>query len=136
MLDTILALAFLIGIAGIVVALIVAVQRGQALGRLNARLEKLEREVARMRRLQEAARIAEEAPEGVAAEESTPELEVLEALPAEPSPPRPPPARHVQGPDADTLEAWIGRQGFGWAAVVLLLFATAFFLKYAFENRW
>jgi uncharacterized membrane protein len=40
------------------------------------------------------------------------------------------------GPDAATLEAWIGRRGLGWVAVVLLLFATAFFLKYAFENRW
>jgi uncharacterized membrane protein len=34
------------------------------------------------------------------------------------------------------VEAWIGRRGLGWAAVVLLLFATAFFLKYAFENDW
>ena len=24
----------------------------------------------------------------------------------------------------------------GWAAIVLILFATAFFLKYAFDNRW
>src|SRR5207248_10237337 len=28
------------------------------------------------------------------------------------------------------------RHWLGWAAIVLLLFATAFFLKYAFENRW
>jgi hypothetical protein len=47
------------------------------------------------------------------------------------------PAPKVQRPDADILESWIGRQGFGWAAVILLLFATAFFffLKYAFEKR-
>jgi len=30
----------------------------------------------------------------------------------------------------------IGRRWVGWAAVSLILFATAFFLKYAFENRW
>ncbi len=35
-----------------------------------------------------------------------------------------------------SLEDWIGRRWLGWLAVVLLLFATAFFLKYAFENRW
>ena len=34
------------------------------------------------------------------------------------------------------FEAWIGRRAMGWAAVVLLLFATAFFLKHAFENQW
>jgi uncharacterized membrane protein len=34
------------------------------------------------------------------------------------------------------VEAWIGRRGLGWTAVALLIFATAFFLKYAFENRW
>jgi uncharacterized membrane protein len=34
------------------------------------------------------------------------------------------------------VEGWIGRQGLGCAAVLLLLFAAAFFLKYAFENRW
>jgi uncharacterized membrane protein len=30
----------------------------------------------------------------------------------------------------------IGRRWVGWAAVVVILFATAFFLKYAFDNRW
>jgi len=34
------------------------------------------------------------------------------------------------------LESMIGRRWIGWAAVVLILFATAFFLKYAFDNRW
>jgi uncharacterized membrane protein len=131
-----IALVFLIGLAGIVLAIILAVHRSQDLGRLNARLEKLEREVARIRRTQQAAMSVEEAPQGVAVEQPTPETEVLEVLPAEPLPPNPPPARHAQKSDADTLEDWIGRQGFGWVAVVLLLFAAAFFLKYAFENRW
>jgi uncharacterized membrane protein len=34
------------------------------------------------------------------------------------------------------LETWIGARGLGWLAVLLLLFATAFFLKYAFDNEW
>jgi uncharacterized membrane protein len=33
-------------------------------------------------------------------------------------------------------EVLIGRRGLGWLAVVVLLFAVAFFLRYAFENRW
>src|SRR4030095_1229496 len=38
--------------------------------------------------------------------------------------------------NADQLESMIGRRWLGWAAVALILFATAFFLKYAFDNRW
>jgi uncharacterized membrane protein len=34
------------------------------------------------------------------------------------------------------LESIIGRRWIGWVAVSLILFATAFFLKYAFDNRW
>lgn len=30
----------------------------------------------------------------------------------------------------------IGRRWVGWVAILLILFATAFFLKYAFDNRW
>lgn len=37
---------------------------------------------------------------------------------------------------ANQIESMIGRRLVGWAAVLLILFATAFFLKYAFENRW
>ncbi len=39
-------------------------------------------------------------------------------------------------PPAFNWEAFLGRQGLGWVAVVLLLFGTAFFLRYAFENNW
>lgn len=37
---------------------------------------------------------------------------------------------------ADEIESIIGRRWIGWVAVGLILFATAFFLKYAFDNRW
>jgi uncharacterized membrane protein len=33
-------------------------------------------------------------------------------------------------------EWFIGRRALGWVAVVLIIFATAFFLRYAFENNW
>ena len=58
-----------------------------------------------------------------------------------PPPPRPaatPPPRPATAPaiNAAQLESVIGRRWVGWAAVVVILFATAFFLKYAFDNRW
>src|SRR6266511_1770862 len=37
---------------------------------------------------------------------------------------------------AEQIESIIGRRWLGWAAVALILFAAAFFLKYAFDNRW
>jgi uncharacterized membrane protein len=55
----------------------------------------------------------------------------------------PPPPITPEPPQATTstlnafeLESLIGRRGVGWVAIVLILFATAFFLKYAFDNRW
>lgn len=37
---------------------------------------------------------------------------------------------------AISWEALVGGRALGWAAVIVLLFATAFFLRYAFENQW
>jgi uncharacterized membrane protein len=37
---------------------------------------------------------------------------------------------------AADLESIIGRRWLGWVAIALILFAAAFFLKYAFDNRW
>jgi len=73
-----------------------------------------------------------------------------ETSPAEPVPPPPqpvapePPPPPVTAPSAPPvtpfsayqLESMIGRRWIGWVAVILIIFATAFFLKYAFENRW
>jgi uncharacterized membrane protein len=64
--------------------------------------------------------------------------------PPEPVTPRPtpPPIRAESLPPPSTslnafeIESLIGRRGVGWVAVILILFATAFFLKYAFDNRW
>ncbi|HKZ81538.1 MAG TPA: DUF2339 domain-containing protein [Pyrinomonadaceae bacterium] len=36
----------------------------------------------------------------------------------------------------EQIESIIGSRWLGWAAVCVILFAAAFFLKYAFENRW
>src|ERR1041385_721628 len=61
-----------------------------------------------------------------------PSLEPV-APPPPPIAPEPPPASSLSAFD---LESIIGRRWIGWIAVLLILFATAFFLKYAFDNRW
>jgi len=38
--------------------------------------------------------------------------------------------------DGRSLELFIGRKALGWVAVVVLLFGTVFFLRYAYENQW
>ena len=56
-----------------------------------------------------------------------------------PPPPQPtptPPPSPAPALNAYQLESMIGRRWVGWVAVLLILFATAFFLKYAFDNRW
>ena len=54
-----------------------------------------------------------------------------------PAPAPPPPVVHATPSlNAAQIESVIGRRWVGWAAVGLILFATAFFLKYAFDNRW
>ena len=64
------------------------------------------------------------------------------AAPPEPEVPPPGPTPPVSTTPAATpfsayqIESMIGRRWVGWVAISLILFATAFFLKYAFENRW
>src|SRR5476649_476167 len=51
----------------------------------------------------------------------------------------PPPAVEVPpaaAPPAQHMEVVIGQMWVGWIAVALIFCAAAFFLKYAFENRW
>ena len=54
-----------------------------------------------------------------------------------PPPPRetPPPLPEAPRP-AENLETLVGRKWVGWVAICLIFGATAYFLKYAFENRW
>src|SRR6185369_2994676 len=72
--------------------------------------------------------------------EPKPEPTTAPPPPPEPvlqSPPPPPRvSRQTTSLNAFEIESLIGRRGVGWVAVVLILFATAFFLKYAFDNRW
>src|SRR6185437_17067440 len=67
--------------------------------------------------------------------EPRPEPRPQPPIELEPPPvtPRPSPTPTLSAFD---LESIIGRRWIGWIAVLLILFATAFFLKYAFDNRW
>jgi len=64
-----------------------------------------------------------------------PEVEIVSAEVVEAEVVRPTaaaPSRRV----AINWEDLIGRKALGWAAVVLLVFAAAFFLRYAYKNNW
>jgi uncharacterized membrane protein len=82
---------------------------------------------------------------------SLPQPEVVPEVAPEPQPepPPPPPINRPPRPPIEVptpapfsnykaadLESLIGRRWIGWVAVLLILFATGFFLKYAFDNRW
>jgi uncharacterized membrane protein len=125
---------FLGFLAALFILPIIAIVRSRRVGELSQRIDDLEDEVRRLRRrVRRVAEVVEPEPEPEPGEP----LDVVALPEVEPGEPR----RRRRGPlfeppDAVTLEDWIGRRGLGWAAVVLLLFATAFFLKYAFENDW
>lgn len=91
-----------------IVVLIISLRSRNRLSQLEARLDAIEATLAGR---SEIPTIAEDRPE---------------PLPVAPTP----------SLTAATLESVIGRRWVGWVAIALILFATAFFLKYAFDNRW
>ncbi len=99
-----------------IVALVISLKTRNRIGRLEAAL--LDRP-----------RVVEPEPE------PRPEPPPRESV-VQPPPPEPPPSQPTTPFSAFELESLIGRRGVGWVAIVLILFATAFFMKYAFENRW
>ena len=118
--------------------------RTQRIADLKARLERLERQLEEVR-LPGGPEAPREA--FVEAVEEVEEVEEVEAeVPAsagvarEGAPGASPFSRSAGAPRrepvAASLETWIGGRGLGWVAVLLLLFATGFFLKHAFDNRW
>src|ERR1035438_9506414 len=67
-----------------------------------------------------------------------PPVEVPQPAPVSVPPaltPIPQPAA-IKPPSSEHLELVIGRRWIGLVAIALIVVATAFFLKYAFENRW
>jgi uncharacterized membrane protein len=142
MLGAILALIgllFLAILACVLILPIVALVRTRRIVGLDERLARMEREVSRLRALvQQTAPAAEALPAETPSPEPTappapaeaPAEEIPTVLPVQRARPRPRPVTSSQ------VEEWVGGRALGWAAVVLLLFAVAFFLKVAFDNQW
>jgi uncharacterized membrane protein len=116
------------------VLLVVAYVRSRRIGELLERVERLERQLNRLESGRRAAvPVAEEAlpVEPIARTQPAP----FAPTPRRTESPRPEPPRPAPPPDAADVERWIGRR-LGWLAVVVFVFAAAFFLKYAFDNNW
>ncbi|MGA2254326.1 MAG: DUF2339 domain-containing protein, partial [Thermoguttaceae bacterium] len=134
------AVAVAVAIVGEILALpIIAIFQGKRISRLRARIEQLERQL-----------LAESAPgvrsasaklsavpgRSAVGEPAVSEPVLPAELVAEPPALPPPPSGAGRETPGEGLEAWVGQRLLGWVAVVLLLFATAFFLKQVFDNRW
>jgi len=102
---------------------IVALVRTRKIRKLELRLSGVEAALLRVMRQQAGA----EPP--VAVPPPPPEIGAASATrdsTAAPGGPRP----------AENLETLVGGKWVGWVAICLIFGATAYFLKYAFENRW
>ena len=110
-----------------IVALVISVRTRKRLSEIHARIDRIERTLAAHSIFPSTAKPQPEAPPAPEPEPVTP--------PPPTAAPEPPPLP-VPAFSAYQLESIIGRRWVGWVAVLLILFATAFFMKYAFENRW
>jgi uncharacterized membrane protein len=141
----ILLVVFVLPIVAVVLSILTRRKLNQGLARIEtadgvtdgerANSSSIAQLEARVRRLEE---IVSGRP-AVAPEVATPPPVISQAVPtaqASKPPPPPPPIEPTRTLSATDLESIIGRRWVGWAAVLLILFATAFFLKYAFDNRW
>src|SRR5215217_2875278 len=124
-----LVAALISGIVLPIVSVVISLRFRRRIGELEARADRLERLLAARPIFPTAAETKREAP---------PQPPPEPAAPPPPSVPGPPaePVTSTAPLSAYQLESIIGRRWVGWIAVLLILFATAFFLKYAFDNRW
>jgi uncharacterized membrane protein len=102
-----------------IVALVLSVKTRKTIARLETRIDRIEATLSAHSIFPAAIK---QAPQ--------PEAPPPVVTPLPPSIPAAPALNAVQ------LESIIGRRWVGWIAIVLILFATAFFMKYAFDNRW
>ena len=114
-----------------IVLLIVAFVRSSRINELSRRVDRLEnavRELLREKRAQPAATAPEPAAEPEPVLVSPPPVAPVPSFARSPS----------RAPSIATIdwESFIGRRALGWVAVVLIIFATAFFLRYAYQNNW
>ncbi|HYV39895.1 MAG TPA: hypothetical protein VE988_29680, partial [Gemmataceae bacterium] len=125
-----IVLVILVALAVCIVVLpLVALARTRHIGELVQRVDDLERTVRRLRVgnavPEPIAKSPAAQPESIAKTPESPHEEIPVVTPAR----RPRPAV----PEVN-LEAWIGGRALGWIAVVLLIFAAAFFLRHVFEH--
>ena len=138
-------------LAALVVLPIIALVRTAHIRKLENRLEGVEAALRRVMRELEALRDGRADPQPAAqpSQRSIPQEAPLgtpdrpaDAHPGDPreSVPQPAapktPAAAPRQQASPALEEIIGQRWLGWIAAVLILFAAAFFLKYAFDNRW
>ena len=128
--EVFLFIAGLSCIAFIPVAILalVAFIRSLRIGALERRIDQLQAELAR--RAVAPAPAAEASAEAVVVAEPVAEGGAVSPFATQPA---------AAGPPARPTTPWetmIGRHVLGWVAAVLLLFGTAFFLKYAYDNGW
>jgi len=144
-------------LAALIALPIIALVKTARIGQLERRLEGVEAALRRIMREVELLRgagvvLPETAPRAAPAPPAADAL--APQVPTQPSPEpvaatafsgaeAEPPTPAAQQPQAAapastgrSLEEVIGERWLGWIAVGLILFAAAFFLKYAFENRW
>jgi len=123
-------LAITIGVLLVIVTIvlpIVAIVRTGRIRNLETRIAGLEAALLRLMREHEG--VAPAAPV------QQPETVVAPAPPAPVPVPVPVPVT-APPPPSESLESVIGQRWIGWIAIILIFVAAAFFLKYAFENRW
>ena len=123
-------------ICGVVLPIVAIVQTRNARREFRERIARLEAIVSAPGESTSGARVAQQAEPPPPAVEKQTVAPVETPTPVLPVPERPAVAFPRATGQTEHLESVIGRRWLGWAAVVLILFALAFFLKYAFDNRW
>jgi uncharacterized membrane protein len=116
---------------GCLILLLVAFVRSSKIRHLELRLSGVE--AALLRTIQQQAGTVPQPSAGA----PQPALETPPAIVQQAAPaiePLTPPPLNIAAPS--DLENIIGRRWVGWIAIILILGATVYFLKYAFENRW
>jgi len=120
-----------IAIVGPIVALVFVIVLMRRTGRLTRRVEQLETRA--FRPAEPAAPVS--VSQAAEIPEPSPTEEVVEAkVVEEPAVSAPVVPQATRAPI--NWELLIGRKGLGWVSVVLILFGSAFFLRYAYENQW
>ncbi len=139
-----LLLVIALPLTSLVIALVTRRKLNERIARLEAATgitptrdseEQLQQLTARIQRLEARLATGQVVTQPAVDTEPEPKTEPIEKPQFVPPPAQPKPIRPSTFSALD-LESMIGRQWIGWIAVTLILFATAFFLKYAFDNRW